>query len=207
VKLDGLRWGEHAKNFGLSGGTPGIVIEDRDNNKNFVFPESQTVTIDALRAHLQGFVDGTLAPTVKSEEIPAEEENSGPVRVIVGKSFDAEVIQSVDKDVLVEFYAPWCGHCKSLAPKYEKLGKIFENNPNVVIAKLDSTQNDVPVDVKGFPTIILFPAGDKTNHITFNGDRTEQALATWIRENGNSFKQGGADATQESAAPKSHEDL
>jgi len=146
---------------------------------------------------------------VKSEEIPSEEENSGPVRTIVGKSFDAEVIQAVEKDVLVEFYAPWCGHCKTLAPKYEKLGKMFEDNPNVVIAKLDSTQNDVPVDVKGFPTIILFPSGDKANPITFSGDRTEQALATWIREKGNTFKnQGDANAAnEESATPKSHEDL
>lgn len=35
VKLDGHRWGEHAKHFGLSGSLPGIVVEDRENNKNF----------------------------------------------------------------------------------------------------------------------------------------------------------------------------
>ena len=37
----------------------------------------------------------------------------------------------VTKDVLVEFYAPWCGHCKTLAPIYEKVGTAFKNDKNV----------------------------------------------------------------------------
>lgn len=40
------------------------------------------------------------------------------------------------KHVLVEFYAPWCGHCKSLAPVYSKLGKVFEAESRVVVAKV-----------------------------------------------------------------------
>lgn len=42
------------------------------------------------------------------------------------------------KHALVEFYAPWCGHCKSLAPVYEKLGKVFEAESNVIVAKVRS---------------------------------------------------------------------
>jgi len=179
VKLDGVRWAEHAKSFGLTGSTPGFVIEDRQKNKNFVFPENETPNTASFEKFINGYLDGTLSPTVKSEAIP--EKNDGPVKVIVGHTFDELVINN-DKNVLVEFYAPWCGHCKSLAPKYDELGKMFENDANVVIAKVDSTANDTPVDVQGFPTIKLFLAGQKDKPVEYNGDRTAEKMAEFIRE-------------------------
>ena len=41
---------------------------------------------------------------------------------MVAKNFD-EIVNDESKDVLIEFYAPWCGHCKSLAPKYDELAE------------------------------------------------------------------------------------
>ncbi len=52
VKIDGQRWGDHAKTFGLSGSLPGIVVEDRKNRKNYVFPEGTAPTEENLRAHI-----------------------------------------------------------------------------------------------------------------------------------------------------------
>lgn len=43
------------------------------------------------------------------------------LQVLVAKNYK-ELILDSDKDALIEFYAPWCGHCKSLAPKYDELG-------------------------------------------------------------------------------------
>jgi len=178
VKLDGVRWGDHAKTFGLPGTTPGVVLEDRDNRKNYVFPATTPLTVESLRAHFAGFLANTLSATVKSEEPPAD--NDGPVTVVVGKTFDSIVMDNT-KDVFVEFYAPWCGHCKTLAPKYEKLGEAFDDVNSVIIAKVDATENDTPADIKGFPTLFFYPAGDKENPIQYDGERNEVAMEKWIR--------------------------
>ncbi len=62
---------------------------------------------------------------------------------------------------MLQVYAPWCGHCKSLAPIYSKLAKRFAKVDSVVIAKMDGTENEhEKVEAKGYPTIILYPAGE-----------------------------------------------
>jgi len=178
VKLDGVRYVEHAKHFGLSGKTPGLAIEDRTTKKNYLYPEDKAVTTENLKKWVSDFLGGRLSANVKSEAEPAD--NSGPVKVVVGTSFDRIVLDST-KDVLVEFYAPWCGHCKTLAPKYEELGKSFADIESIVIAKVDATANDTPADISGFPTLILYPANDKSHPVTYNGDRSAEAIGTWLR--------------------------
>jgi len=96
------------------------------------------------------------------------------------------------KDVLVEFYAPWCGHCKSLAPIYEKLGEHFKDNENILIAQMDATANDVdPIyDVRGFPTIKFFPGfskGETPND--YQGERTLEAFVQFLNDNADNLQQ------------------
>ena len=70
-----------------------------------------------------------------------------------------DVVVNGERDVLVEFFAPWCGHCKSLAPKYELLGKAFANEDKVVIAKVDADKHRTLGErfgVSGFPTLKYF---------------------------------------------------
>lgn len=126
---------------------------------------------------------GNLKPVIKSQ--PKPKDNDGPVRIIVGNTFDKEVRQT-EKNVLLEIYAPWCGHCKKLEPVYKKLGKKYKDSDSVVIAKIDGTANDLPMEVQaeGFPTLFLVKGGDLENLIKFEGgERTVASLSAFIEEN------------------------
>jgi len=110
---------------------------------------------------------------------------AGPSNVVdlTDDSFDRIVVES-NKDVLVEFYAPWCGHCKSLAPEYEKLGTAFVNEENVVIARIDADQykgRNAKYGVQGFPTLIWFSKDGK--HSNYEGGRTLVDLVNFVNEN------------------------
>ena len=73
---------------------------------------------------------------------------------IVGSTFE-RIVNDAHKDVLIEFYAPWCGHCKALAPVYRKLAKKLRNVEDLVIARMDADANDKPpyYDVPGFVVV------------------------------------------------------
>jgi protein disulfide-isomerase A1 len=151
-----------------NGGSPSFVIWNEETNAE--------LNAESLQAFVDGSKDGSYDSYIKSEPIP--EDNNGPVTVLVGKNFDAIVNQK--KDVLVEFYAPWCGHCQKLAPIYDELGAAFKDDDNVVIAKMDATANGLPkgVSVQGFPTIIFFDANGEKQ--TYEGERELDGFKSWI---------------------------
>ena len=77
-----------------------------------------------------------------------------------------------NNDVLIEFYAPWCGHCKKLAPTWDELGARMAKVPTVTIAKCDATANEFDVEglnIKGFPSIFYFAASRRCVRISSRG--------------------------------------
>lgn len=110
-------------------------------------------------------MENKLEPFLKSEEIP--ESNDEPVKVAVAKNFD-DVVVNNGKDTLIEFYAPWCGHCKKLTPIYEELAQKLANE-DIAIVKMDATANDVPstYDVRGFPTLYWAPKNSKSSPVRY----------------------------------------
>jgi len=104
------------------------------------------------------------------------------VTVLDPSNFDAIALDP-KKDVFVEFYAPWCGHCKSLAPTWEKLATAFKNEPNVVIANVDADKHkDVgsKFGVSGFPTLVFLSKEDKDGEEKYNGARELAALVAHV---------------------------
>ena len=75
-------------------------------------PEDDTIELENIKGFVAKFLAGELKQHLMSEEVPADWDAEG-VKVLVGKNFH-EVAMDETKDVLVEFYAPWCGHCKQV---------------------------------------------------------------------------------------------
>jgi len=145
-------------------------------------PDSTELSDANMRAFIKQYMDGALKPHLMSQDIP-EDWDKNPVKVLVGKNFE-EVALDTKKDVLVEFYAPWCGHCKQLEPTWDKLGEKYKDSDSVVIAKMDSTANELEeVKVQGFPTIKLFKKGDNSV-VDYNGERTLDGLVRFIDSDG-----------------------
>jgi len=181
VIIDWSKYAKHSERLGLSGQVhPAIAIENMADGRHYAYDEKAAITTDTIRGWIDQFIKGEIQPTIKSEPVPAS--NDGPVKVLVATNFE-EIVNDATKDVLVEFYAPWCGHCKKLTPIYEELGTLFKSKSNVVIAKIDATANDVSpsFNVRGFPTLKFFPATNK-KPIDYEGDRSLEDLKSFVEK-------------------------
>jgi len=164
---------------------PKVVVQKKGGDKkNFVYDGE--INSEGVWQYLQDIKSGKIQPKLKSETAP-EEPQEDPVKVFVGSTME-KMLFTEDKDVLFEIYAPWCGHCKKLEPEFNKVGKkiVKEGLEDIlVIAKMDGTLNDSPVDSvewSGFPTLYYAKAGNSTPQ-SFDGGRDAKSIWKWIKKN------------------------
>lgn len=109
---------------------------------------------------------------------------SSSVLDLIPANFDKVVLDS-GKPALVEFFAPWCGHCKSLAPVYEELAQNFGfASDKVIIGKVDADEHkDLgrKFGVQGFPTLKWFDGKSKTPE-PYDGGRDLESLSGFLTE-------------------------
>nr|CAG4640764.1 EOG090X0438 [Eulimnadia texana] len=176
---------------------PRVAVRDA-SGKKFVLKE--TFSPETLESFLKDVQAGKVEPYLKSEPIP---DNSAPLKVAVGKNFD-EVVTNNGKDTLIEFYAPWCGHCKKLAPAYEELANTLKDE-DVAIVKMDATANDVPsnYEVRGFPTLFWLPKDNKSAPRRYDGGREVDDFIKYIAKHATNELKG----FDRAGNPKSKEEL
>ncbi|KAI4322259.1 hypothetical protein L6164_021970 [Bauhinia variegata] len=140
------------------------------------YPDPDQFDEDDDLEDFSGF-DDLPADTDDSHKEPEFDEKD----VVVLKERNFTTVIENNRFVMVEFYAPWCGHCQALAPEYAAAATELKGE-NVVLAKVDATEENElshEYDVQGFPTVYFFIDGV---HKPYTGQRTKDAIVTWIKK-------------------------
>ena len=88
------------------------------------------------------------------------------IREITNDRFERQVIQQ-DKPVIVDFWAPWCGPCKAMAPTFASLASSYGDKMIFAKCNVDENQNIANrYGIKSIPTLIIFKDGSVVDSIT-----------------------------------------
>jgi len=163
------------------------ILDPANGMQKFTFEgKIDELSVADVTKFVDDFAAGNLAAFFKSEPIPETQE--GAVTVVVGKSFEDVVIKSED-EILMKFYAPWCGHCKALAPVWEEVAEELKEVKGLKIANFDSTANEAAgVEVQGYPTLKFYKNGSKDAPMAFEGGRTKEEIIDWLKQNSEAYK-------------------
>lgn len=170
AKVDATVEKELGSRFGVSG-YPTIKFFKKGGTTDEVYNGGRTaediVTFMNTNAGARGFIKKAPTSVIQLDK----------------SNFDAIVLDDT-KDVLVEFYAPWCGHCKKLTPIFEEVGATFKADSNCVVAKVDADSEKElgsRFGVSGFPTIKFYSKTDKAGE-AYNGGRDTESFIKYINE-------------------------
>mmetsp|Transcript_153161 Transcript_153161/g.267618 ORF Transcript_153161/g.267618 Transcript_153161/m.267618 type:complete len:692 (-) Transcript_153161:327-2402(-) len=127
--------------------------------------------------------DHPMAIKLRKQKEEAERQLNGPVQLLTGSNF-AQVVLDENKHVMVMFHAPWCEHCKTFTPEYNKLASIYKDEPEIVFGKIDGTVYDKiqkKYGVDSYPTLLWFPKDQKYG-LVCEEERTKQKLLDYVNK-------------------------
>lgn len=162
---------------------PSFAIFDPRSKTKYALDEAGAyLTIDKIDRFMNDFVTGRLSPTIRSLPVPTRQD--GPVVDVVATTFK-EIVMDPSKDVLINFFREDCPFCKALAPTWGKLGELSKKQgltDRFVVAAVDAGRNELEDKPMFVPTIKLYKAGDKSNPISYTGNRSIQDLIQFVKD-------------------------
>lgn len=171
-----------AKYFGLteeSSPSVGIISKKGRILKKYLLKKE--ITTDNLVNFVNRYSRGEEDRYYMSAEVP-QTKKGHYVRELVGKNYK-EVTQDSNVNVLVMTYFPWCEWCVKLDPTWTSLAYRFRNRKDLIIAKIDVSQNDVEgIDATEHPILLFYPKGTGKKMIEYQSNRNVRDIQKFLIE-------------------------
>ncbi|XP_003384827.2 PREDICTED: thioredoxin domain-containing protein 5-like [Amphimedon queenslandica] len=178
-KVDCTRFGDLCSRYGVKGYPTlltfggGIALDKYDGERTLS-------SLIAFVSKQSGHDDDKVANTASEDQKKNKGHPLSPL-VLTADNFDSSISEGIS---FIKFYAPWCGHCKRLAPTWDQLAEMAHETTHATIAKVDCTAETSlcsRFEITGYPTLILFSDGIKKTE--YNKARDLDSLLSFLHEN------------------------
>ncbi|KAK2817263.1 hypothetical protein Q5P01_025454 [Channa striata] len=159
---------------------PLIRLVNLTNHVTYHLP-SDTLDVETIQEFCKSYLEGKAKPKMQSEPIP-EGWDTKPVKELVGVTLE-KVAFNPNKTVFVLFYLPYSQESRALFPLWEELAEAFEEQEDVVVARIDASANDINMSMQGsYPSLCLFPALYAERMVVYPGKRKLKDLVRFVNK-------------------------
>ncbi|CAG2104275.1 unnamed protein product [Medioppia subpectinata] len=201
--IDSILFPAFAENIGIdifneTHATVGVIVDAANELVHVLtndMSDAQTISKRSLVEFVKNFTSQSLPRFLKSTSSPATsgscvaaDSGGGAGRVICVPELNSDTftrsVLDPSKDVVVMYYAQWCGFCSTIAHIYLEVARLFLDVKGVVFTRINGDANDLPWEytVDRYPTIMFFPAKRKMDSVSFpaNESITTSSLVQFV---------------------------